>query len=400
MPSNKKLHQKKIEADVNAINAISIVPQLLDVVCRTTGMRFSAIARVTEDKWVTCTSLDNISFGLKKGDELPVETTLCSRVRDTNEPIFIEETEKDEIYRNHPVPKMYGITSYVSYPIYRKDGSFFGTLCAIDSVPAKVKTPEVQGMFKLFAELISFHLQAIEELDLAVKKSEEERKNRELREQFIAILGHDLRNPIASNKMSADILLMASQDERVIKQAQMIKATSYRMDGLIENILDFARGRLGDGIELNLEVNDGSLKGMLDQVIKEIQTVSPDRKIIKKYDFRELVECDRNRVGQLVSNLMSNADSHGAEDQPIEIEATAKNGEFLISVLNSGEKIPDTALEHLFEPFYRENLKKGKQGLGLGLYIASEIARAHNGELTAESTEEKTIFTFSMPLKN
>lgn len=401
MPSkNKNHHQKKIEADVNAINAISIVPQLLDVICRTTGMRFSAIARVTEDKWVTCTSLDNIPFGLSRGDELPIETTLCSQVRDTSKPIFIDETEKDEIYRDHPVPKMYGITSYVSYPIYRKDGSFFGTLCAIDSVPAKVKIPEVQGMFKLFAELISFHLQAIEELELAVKKSEEERKNTELREQFIAILGHDLRNPIASNKMSADILLMASQDERVIKQAQMIKATSYRMDGLIENILDFARGRLGDGIELNVKANDGSLIEMLDQVIKEIQTVSPQRKIIKKYDLREMVECDRNRVGQLVSNLMSNADAHGAEDQPIEIEAIAKNGEFLISVQNSGEKIPDTALEHLFEPFYREKLKKGKQGLGLGLYIASEIARAHKGELSAESTEEKTIFTFSMPLKN
>lgn len=399
-PEEKNKQKSQLEADIAAVNKIPIIPQLLDVICRTTGMRFSAIARVTDEKWITCTSLDNIPFGLKRGDELPIETTMCNSVRKTSVPIFIDEAEKDEIFKDHPIPKMYGITSYVSFPIYRKDGSFFGTLCAIDSVPARVRTPEIQGMFKLFADLIAFHLQAVEELDIVAQKLEEEKKNTELREQFIAILGHDLRNPISSNKMSADILLMVSQDEMVRKQAQMIKASSYRMDGLIENILDFARGRLGEGIQLNMEINDGSLEEMLDQVIKEIQTVSPDRNIIKKYEFEDLVKCDRNRIGQLLSNLLSNADSHGAEDKPIEVTAVAKDGEFMISVKNSGDQIPESAKEHLFEPFYREKIKKGKQGLGLGLFIAAEIARAHDGELQVESTEKETKFTFQMPVNS
>ena len=400
MSSTKQDPQENtFAADIVAINKIPVVPQLLDVVCRTTGMRFAAIARVTEDRWVTCTTRDLISFGLKPGDELNIDDTLCKKVRQENEPIFISEAEKDNVYCSHHVPKMYGISGYVSYPIYKRDGSFFGTLCALDPEPARVDTPEVEGMFKLFSDLIAFHLEAVEELDTVNSDLKEEKVNTELREQFIAILGHDLRNPIASNKMSADILLKVSEDEMVRKQAKMIKASSYRMDGLIENILDFARGRLGEGIELNMELNDGSLQKMLNQVIKEIQTVSPDRKIIKKFDFQEAVICDRNRVGQLVSNLLANADSHGAKNKPIEVIALAKDGKFEIAVQNQGKKIPEAAQEHLFEPFYRDKLKKGKQGLGLGLYISSEIARAHNGRIKVESTEEKTVFTFHMPIE-
>ena len=396
--TNKDLQEKQFAADIEAVNKIPIVPQLLDVVCRTTGMRFAAIARVTNERWITCTTRDLISFGLKPGDELKIEDTLCNKVRQENQPIFIKEAETDKTYCDHHVPKMYGFSGYVSYPIYKKDGTFFGTLCALDPEPARVDTPEIEGMFKLFTDLIAFHLQSIDELKSANNNLQKEKVNSELREQFIAILGHDLRNPIASNKMSADILLKVSKDEMVQKQARMIKSSSYRMDGLIENILDFARGRLGEGIELNMEVNDGSLRKMLNQVIKEIKTVSPEREIIKTFDFQEEVKCDKNRIGQLVSNLLSNADSHGAQGEPIEIKAIAKDNYFFISVQNSGEKINESALEHLFEPFYREKLKKGKQGLGLGLYIASEIAHAHGGDLKVSSTDEQTRFVFEMPL--
>ena len=236
---------KNPEAAIDAINRIPIINQLLDVICSSTGMGFAAIAKVTEDSWIACTTKDSIEFGLEPGDELQIETTICSEVRKYDQPVFIDEVDKDAIYCDHPAPLKYGFQSYVSVPIYKSDGSFFGTLCAIDPKPAKVKNPATESLFKLFSELISFHLNAIEEMNVSALKLAEEKKNSELREQFIAILGHDLKNPIATTRMSADILLKISQDEIVQRQAGIIKSTTFRMNGLIENILDFARGRLG-----------------------------------------------------------------------------------------------------------------------------------------------------------
>lgn len=396
--STTKNLNRSITSDIQAINKISIVPQILDVVCRTTKMGFAAIARVTENQWITCTTKDDIAFGLKPGDELKLETTLCSEVRNNNEAVFIEHVEEDPEYFCHPTPKMYGFKSYISVPIYRKDGRFFGTLCAIDPNPAKVKNPEVMGMFRLFSDLISFHLNAIEEMEVTAASLAEERQTAELRDQFIAILGHDLRNPIATTRMSAEILLQISQDDAVKRQAKIIKNTSFRMESLIGNILDFARGRLGEGIILEKTSDSPALEKILRQIISEVRTLSAERDLVIHMDLEEEVICDGNRMGQLFSNLLENANSHGALDHPITVEAVSKAGKFKLSVSNGGEKISDSAMQHLFRPFYREAIKPGKQGLGLGLFIAAEIAKAHGGNLEVTSTDMVTKFTFTMPL--
>lgn len=391
---------RKFQSDIESVNQIPIVSRLLDEICRTTGMGFAAIARVTDNTWITCTTKDDIAFGLQPGDELKVETTICHEVRLSEEAVFIDNVKKDQHYCNHTTPAMYGFQSYVSYPIFRKDGSFFGTLCAIDPEPAEVKTKEVEGMFRLFSDLISFHLNAVEEMQHSAKELAEEKENSELREQFIAILGHDLKNPIATTRMSADLLLRTSDDELVKRQAGIIKSTSYRMAGLIENILDFARGRLGEGIMIERKPCQESLQKTLEQVIKEVKVIAPDRNIELELDLKQAVNCDENRIGQLFSNLLANAAIHGSEQHPIQVYVSSKNDEFILSVKNAGKKIPEAAKKHLFQPFYREDVKPGKQGLGLGLFITSEIARAHGGEMQVSSSDEQTQFTFKMPLKD
>lgn len=362
-------------------------------------MGFAAIARVTDNQWVTCTTKDSISFGLKPGDVLEIETTICNEVRKTKEPVFIDNVKKDDVYSNHHSSKLYEFQSYVSVPIIRKDGSFFGTLCAIDPKPAKVNTPEITGMFELFSDLISFHLNAIEELNASTAELKEERYNSELREQFIAILGHDLRNPLATTRMAADILMKISKDEIVKRQAGTIKSTSYRMAGLIDNMLDFARGRLGEGIIISRNPCRETLHKILEQVVKETEIMTPGRSIDLELDLKESINCDENRIGQLFSNLLGNAVLHGSAEHPIRIFASSQNGEFVLSVTNCGEKIADSAKPHLFQPFYREKIKPGKEGLGLGLFITSEIAKAHGGEMEIKSTDEETCFTFRMPLE-
>lgn len=387
-----------LSGDVSAINQISIVPQLLEVICRTTNLRFAAIARVTNEKWIACATMDNVPLGLKAGDELEIQNTFCNQVHKTGEAVVFDDVEKDELYRDHPIPKMFGIQSYISVPIYKRNGEFFGTLCALDSVPGTINTPEVKGMFKLFTELISFHLNAVEEVKIAEEKLREEQKVAELRDQFIAILGHDLKNPIATMRMSADILLKMSKEEITLNHAAMIKSTSYRMQALIENILDFARGQMGEGIILEKKAHNGDLLEMMNQVIKEIKTNSPDRQIIFTCHLEHEVFCDKNRIGQLFSNLLSNADQHGHPEAPVVVHAKTIGEHFELKVLNTGEKISGEALKHLFQPFYRETEDANKKGLGLGLFIASEIARAHEGEIKVTSTEQETCFTLQIPL--
>ncbi|MCO5949519.1 helix-turn-helix domain-containing protein [Mucilaginibacter flavidus] len=147
-----------IKADIEAISQIAILPKILEIICKTTGMGFAAVARVTDEKWVACSVRDEIQFGLKPGDELKLETTICDEIRQTLEPVIIDEVAKDALFVNHHTPAMYGFQSYFSMPIIRQDGTFFGTLCAIDPRPAKLNNPEIISMFKLFAELISIHL--------------------------------------------------------------------------------------------------------------------------------------------------------------------------------------------------------------------------------------------------
>jgi signal transduction histidine kinase len=384
------------QADIDAVDSIAAVPTILDVVCRTTGMGFAAVARVTDDCWIACQVLDSINFGLQPGGELKVETTICHEIKTNREPVVINHVDNDDHYRHHHTPLMYCFQSYISMPIILPDGRFFGTLCAIDPKPHQLNNPEVIGMFKLFAELIAFHLEAHEKLASTSASFENERKTSELREQFIAVLGHDLRNPLASIQAGTNMLLRTPLDDKAINIVKLMQNTVARMEGLIDNVLDLARGRLGGGLAMDIE-HGKSLEPILGQVLSELRASWPDRVIETRFELREDVSADHARVAQLFSNLLANALTHGAEDKPIRVDAHSANGQFELSVANAGEPISPHAMERLFQPFYRGQVRPNLQGLGLGLYIASEIAKAHGGALTVASSTKETRFTFRMP---
>lgn len=384
------------QADVDAVGRIPIVEDLLDIICRTTGMGFAAIARVTEDRWIACAVNDNIAFGLLPGSELKVGTTICNEIRQHHAPVAIDHVALDENFSQHLTPALYGFQSYISIPIMLKNGRFFGTLCAIDLNPARLNNRETIGMFKFYADLISFHLHAIEQLAITESKLLEEQQTAEFRDQFIAILGHDLRNPVGAIGGAAQLLLRMPMEDRVKRLANIIKDSSYRMNELIENVLDFARGRLGEGIALNLS-NTEPLQHILAQIIAELRILWPDRIINSTSDLSAPVNCDAKRIAQLFSNLLSNALTHGKKDEPVTVEIADGYGQFKLSVTNSCEQIPDAVLNKLFQPFFRGELKSDQEGLGLGLYISSQIARAHGGTLEVNSTPKETTFTLTIP---
>ncbi|KJZ47667.1 GAF domain-containing sensor histidine kinase [Pseudomonas fluorescens] len=384
--------------DIATIGRISAVPAILQVIRELTGLRFAAVARVTEESWTACAVLDQLNFGLQVGGELDLVTTLCHEIRQAHLSVVIDKASEDPLYRDHHTPRLYQFESYISVPIFRTDGRFFGTLCALDPNPAPLKSSTIQSTMESFARMLALQIEAEENLQKTEAALRQERETAELREQFIAVLGHDLRNPLFAISAGAEMLLRKLPDPANQQRARHILTSARRATKLVDDVLDFARGSLGRGIPVNIEPCP-DLEDALRHVISEVQSVHPDRTIQSSIGDLRNVHCDRERVAQLLSNLVANAVAHGDPDGPIEISAQINEGQFVLSVNNQG-LIAEDALPHLFRPYSRSASGTPQTGLGLGLYIANQIAQSHGGKLDVVSTEQQgTAFTFSLPIR-
>ena len=125
---------------------------ILEEICALTGMGFAAVARVTEQRWIACQVLDKIEFGLDPGEELKLRETICDEIRDSGEAVVFDDASTDIKWSRHPVPVLYGFKSYCSFPVYLDDGTFFGTLCAIDPSPRQVTDEAIVEMFSAYAK--------------------------------------------------------------------------------------------------------------------------------------------------------------------------------------------------------------------------------------------------------
>jgi len=141
-------------ADIAAVQRVENVQAILAEVCRITGMRFAAVARVTDSRWIACQLLDNSEFGLEPGDELELSTTICDEIRMSGQGVFIDHVGDHPEWRTHHTPILYGFESYISIPILLDDGSFFGTLCAIDPSPRRHSLASVYAIVEGFAQHI------------------------------------------------------------------------------------------------------------------------------------------------------------------------------------------------------------------------------------------------------
>jgi signal transduction histidine kinase len=250
-------------------------------------------------------------------------------------------------------------------------------------------------MFRLFAQLVAFHLDSGRRLASSEAGLIDERKSSELREQFIAVLGHDLRNPLASISAGAELLSRTALDDKSRTIVEVMRKSVARMAALVDDVLDFAMGRLGGGF--NVKIETVQLAPVLSQVVSELASAHPGRPIETHFDLDRAVDCDAARIAQLASNLLGNALTHGAADCPVRLDASSGAGFFELSVANAGTPIPADKIERLFLPFSRGDTGRAGGGLGLGLYIAAEIARAHLGKFDVKSTAAETRFTFRMP---
>ncbi|MGZ3218307.1 HWE histidine kinase domain-containing protein [Paracoccus sp. T5] len=230
------------QTDLDLIASIPAVSSILDVVCQMTGMGFSAVARVTEGRWIACATRDEIGFGLAPGDELPVETTICHEIRQTPAPVIIENVSEDEGYSAHETPLMYGFQSYVSFPIHLPDGDFFGTLCAIDPVPRRLKSLQTIATLELFAELIGQHLDGARKL-ARTERLLEERRNWERQQRVIQReIIHRMKNTLTMIQavVTQSLRTAATLEEAAASVTDRVRAMARAQDFLTEHRWDTA----------------------------------------------------------------------------------------------------------------------------------------------------------------
>jgi PAS domain S-box-containing protein len=220
----------------------------------------------------------------------------------------------------------------------------------------------------------------------------------EFQERFLAILAHDLRNPLASIGMGTALLRQRASDPTAIRVLERIDTSSRRMTRMIEQILDLTRSRLTDGLQINVEPMD--LRETLTEIVDELRTAHPSQSLELRCPSL-LGMWDRDRLEQVFSNLIGNALVHGDPTKPVTINVRAEGRTAHGEIHNYGAPIPEDLRLRLFDPFRRgerESRTPRTAGLGLGLYISHEIVVAHGGVIDVRSTSaDGTTFRVTLP---
>lgn len=212
-----------------------------------------------------------------------------------------------------------------------------------------------------------------------------------LNEMFTAVLGHDLRNPLNAIMTSAYLMQRQSEDPAIRDGAARIVGSSKRMARMIEDLLDLSRARLVGGIPL--QRSPANFAAVADRVIQETRTTHPDRTLSVTVSGEMMGEWDVDRLQQLMSNLIGNAVQHGHPSGDIAVSVDGTDSDYVeLTVVNPGSIAPE-ALPSIFEPFHASR----NEGLGLGLFIAHQIAQAHQGTIAADSRDDHTVFRVRLP---
>ncbi len=249
-------------------------------------------------------------------------------------------------------------------------------------------TPEVRE------EMVRLH----EGMDRAINEAMHRYATRreEVRERFVAILGHDLRDPLSTVVISANTLAAnpALKPEHRVVASRIVRACD-RMQRMINDVLDFARGHLGTGIPANPTLND--MGEICRAAADEIIGANPQREIVVDVSGDLRGAFDRDRVHQAITNLISNAIQHGEGRVEIRAYESDDHHAVVTEVTSHGEVIPEELRQQLFDPFTHGEIAGPRRGLGLGLFIVQQIAIAHGALCDVTSDETATTFSIRWP---
>ena len=254
------------------------------------------------------------------------------------------------------------------------------------AVPLRDLRGNIAAAIVAFDDVTSEHEAAAERARIA-----------EFQEYLVGIVSHDLRSPIQTVRMGVDgIRLRAGGDDKILQLADLMESTARRMKGIIDQLLDVTRARLGGGIPV--EPAETDLEGVVSNVIEELALANPNVRIEPKLSHVRGL-WDPDRIAQVVANLVGNAIQHGATSEPVWVETDREGDAALLRVRNqnkAGVALTDEQIAKFFAPFWTTK-STSSSGLGLGLYITTEILRAHHGEISVESDPNTTTFVVRLP---
>jgi signal transduction histidine kinase len=390
------MDREAIDAAVATVANSDSIATLLLLASEIAGSNVALLARVTDDVWIVCATHETGAAGVGADYQLPLGQPVRVRLGLLDVPISIGISGPQSC----GTLTASAIACGVAAPIILENGRFFGVLCSLDPTSLDHVDDRIESKFKCLSSIVASQIDQLELRDVDKTAFLDERSAGQLREQFIAILGHDLRNPLQAIFASSELLSRQLVYPAHAQMAGRIKTNARRMASLIDDVLDFARGRLGGGISVELTEVENINTGLM-TVVQEFQDAQTDCKILPDFQVTRSVRCDLGRLQQVASNLLGNALTHGQPHLPIKINARNDDHDLILEVWNSGEPIPAESLSKIFEPFWRHSVSASRNGLGLGLHICSQIVRAHHGRISVTSTRERgTQFTARLPLSS
>ena len=320
---------------------------------------------------------------------------------------MITQASADPRFTDHPAWRLYGIESYLAVPLKRRDGIQFGVLCALDPRPTDL-TDDAIALFELLADLIAFELEADEQQRRQAAEIEYSRQEAAVRDQFLASVAHDLKNPLTSIFGYAQLVMRLARRggsipaDRLLASIDNIQRSAARMAASIDELMDLTRLQLDRSLELHREQFD------LAELVREVVAEQPlaDRERLSVDGVQSLVGAwDRPRLTRVLQNLIGNAIRYspdgGAVTVTVERQAMPPDHRAVVRVADQGMGIPPTDLPHIFDQFRRGSNVVGRVGgTGIGLFSVRQIVEQHGGTVSVESREGRgSTFTVSLPLQ-
>jgi two-component system, sensor histidine kinase and response regulator len=299
--------------------------------------------------------------------------------------------ELAELVRGNPHTKAIPLIFMTAATLNEPQRSFRGYQAgAVDFLYKPVDPDVLRSKVNVFVELHAQKKQLSAQLD-------ELRQTLRVNEMFTAVLGHDLRNPLAAILNGAELLLLMSTDKKVGAVATRIRSSAQRMEKMVSQLLDVARIRSGDA---QLELSPGNYQQLCQRIADELRQGGQSNPVRIECSGSADGVFDPHRIGQVLSNLLANALQHGEPDGPVAVCINGVDPAWLVLSIHNRGAMPASVVEHAFAPFQPGRDGRGQPGLGLGLYIAKYFVDAHNGSIALTSSEaDGTRFTIRLPRK-
>lgn len=430
------MNKNDLEQEIETVAQIAVIPKVLELINKTTGMRFAAVARVTAQSWTALAVFDQLGFGLKPGDEVELTNTLCSEVRMYEKPIIIDDIASDETYNCHPIPRDFGFQSHISVPIYVGDSGFWGTLCSVDPEPNTLDNEKIRSLFSFLANLIGEQLEThmllkankkdlrnqlqissdLEDViqahtaDLKRKVRELARSNQELKD-FSYVASHDLQEPLRKIQTYASMIAQGGGtvfSDRDKTYFNKIQDAVDRMRNLIQDL--FAYSIVQTQATSFETVN---LAEVVTEVIDNLSEEIAAKNAIVEVGSLCTIAVQRFQIIQLIQNLLGNSLKYCSPERAPHIKISSKTVKGVqhqhmdsdttycrLAISDNGIGFDAAYSAKIFEVFQRLHGKTEYSGTGIGLAIVRKIVENHNGFVSVKSeVGVGSEFLVYLPLK-